>query len=564
MGRKLGPMGFDQDLEIQSTPKTNLFVCTTGISEEEKRLIRSQLPRHVVLEDALTTKTNYLVTYRATMTDKYVQALKWGIRILNVRWLYDADGNTKRHEMLPFEGASFATSGTSNDAFMNYYCLLGATFKKNLGISTDFLVSDCDEGEKSAFCAKYGIPVVVSGDVFRGSYEVYRREPQFDAMEIVEKAMFSDKVFFLDPELPKGLFNSLRRMIIENGGTRVSVVDSNVEFVLTLCYERFEQHGAKIHYYQYVFDCVETNAVLFPGPYKMYPRESRCILNNAVCCIDSGLGEGSVEVLSKLRALGALVKTSPDAGCTHLIIRDKREYRKSRQTPYKIVLSEWVDQCLYTLRHVKEDKYLLRKESISLFERKMEDVPVKKVRCILPRTVLFQFTGLPLFLRNKVIARLEELNVGYSNADRYEGCTHLVMGTVSTSEKFLSCLCSGGWILRPDFVDDFDNSPCFDFSRYEWTVDENTLEKDRKIVSAVRRWRERVEITGRQAFHKWIVRLCCDEQRRESYARVIESGGGRVTADDSYTHCFVSKSYDGDVPEGKKYSTDYIFSHLFQ
>lgn len=552
-------MGF----EIQSTFKPSVLVCTTGISADERELIRSQLPAHVVLEDALSTSTNYLVTYKATMTEKYVQALKWNVRVLHVRWLYDADGNAKKYEMAPLEGANFTTSGVSNDSLINYHCLLGASFTQNLTISTDFLLTDSEHNDKTEFCKRYGIPIVASQGVFGNDYGAYKKEARLEAVETARELVFDEKVFFLDPGLPKVLFNRLRRLIISNGGTRVSVVDKDVDFIMTLSYDAFEKHREKVHHYQYVFDCVEANTVLFPGPYKVYSRSRKAVLGDVVCCIDTSIGEDRVAVFNKLRALGAVVKEQVDVSCTHLIVRDRREYN-GKHAPYKVVLPEWVDQCLCLLRHVKEDKYSMGTEGLHLFSRGKAGGAGGNSRGRGSVPMLFQFTGLPVALKAKAIKRLESLNVKYSDTDRYERCSHLIMGAVSTSEKFLSCLCNGGWILRPEFVDHFDNSPGFDFGRYEWVVDENTAEKDRKVVASIRRWRERVAESGKPAFHRWVVRLYCEDQKRESYVRVIENGGGTVTEDSKHTHCFVSKSYGGDVAAERKYSTDYIFLHLFR
>lgn len=556
-------MDFDLSFEIQSTFKPSLFVCTTGISEKEKKLIREQLPGHVILEDTLSTDTNYLITYKAMMTDKYVQALKWGIKILNIRWLYDTDSNTRRYEMLPFEGMSFTTSGISSDIFANYYRLFGASFRKNLTISTDFIIGDSGENDKMEFSEKYGVPIIAPEDVFRNDYGMYKKEFNFEAMKVTEDSVFNERVFFLDPGLPKVLFNSLRRMIIENGGTRVSNLDKDVEFILTLSRDSFERYRERIYHYQYIFDCVETGAILLPDPYRIYCRECAPVFDGVVCCVDPCSGD-TVEISNKLRALGAVVKKSIEIGCTHLIIKDRKKHSKSRRTPYKIILSEWIDQCLYTLKHVREDKYVIKPESLSLFGRKIENTSIKKVGCLVRKVMLFQFTGLSLSLRNKAVEKFDEMNIKYSSADRYEGCTHLIMGAVNTSEKFLSCLCNGGWILRADFIDDFDNSPNFDFSKYEWDVRENMMEKDRKVVSAIGKWRKRVETSGKPAFHRWIVMLCCEDRKRDSYVRVIENGGGRITTEEDYTHCFVSKSCKEKTPTEKTYSTDYIFSYLFQ
>jgi hypothetical protein len=552
-------MAHGQDFEIQSTFRQSIYVTTTGISDLEKRTVMENLPKHIVLEEELSTHTNYLVTYKAVMTEKYLQALRWNTKILSIQWLYNTESSTKKYELLSFEGANFTTLGITNEIFNNYYCQLGATFKDSLSVSTDFLVSKSPE--KVEFCEKYGIPVVQPESVFTSEYEVYRKEQRHDAMWMDDGAIFNEKVFFLDPELPRPLFNQLRRMIIERGGTRVSGIDKDVEFILTFSHGHFDED--RLYHYQYVFDCIEAGALLLPAHYKVFLRKDRPVLTNVIACIDSSLGENRAHACNKLRALGAVVKTQRDLSCTHLIIKDRREFSSSKQVPYKIVSSEWIDQCLYTLKHIREDKYIARTGALNLFSRSKEARMNAKVSYVVPRETLFQFTGLPTFLRNKAMAKFDELKIKYSNAEKYEGCTHLIMGSVNTSEKFLSSLCNGRWILRPDFIDAFDGSSGFDFGKYEWHVAESTLEKDRRIVESIRRWRERVEISGRPAFHKWVVKLCCDDAKRESYERVISSGGGRITHEGDYTHCFIARSYRGDVPSGGQYSTDYIFSHLF-
>ncbi|KAG5859575.1 BRCT domain-containing protein [Encephalitozoon hellem] len=550
------------DFEIQSTFKPSVFVCTTGISKEEQELIKTQLPKHVVLEDTLSITTNYLISYKAMMTEKYIQALKWNIKILHIKWLYDTDESTKKYEMMPLEGCSFTVSEVSNDSLVNYHCLLGASFTQNLTVWTDFLITDSKSNDKTMFCKKYGIPIVTSKCIFGNDYGMYRKDPCFKAIEKASGSVFNEKVFFLDPKLPKVLFNRLRRLIISNGGTRVSVIDRDVDFVMTQSYSDFERHDGKVFHYQYVFDCIEAGAVLLPGSYKVHFGRRRPVLNEAICCIDASLKECRTEVFNKLRALGAIVKEDVDVSCTHLIIKDRKGYREDKRMPCKVVLSSWVDQCLHLLRRVSEDKYSVGIDASNFFIESRRNEISKKLRASKP--MLFQFTGLSPLLKKKAVEKLESLNIKYSDTDRYEKCTHLIMETICTSEKFLSCLCNGGWILRPDFIDKFDNSLDFDFSKYEWTADENVPEKERRVAASIRKWRERVTSSGKPAFHRWVVKLYCEDQKKESYARVIENGGGCVTEGSEYTHCFVSKTYKEEVPVEKKYSTDYIFSHLFR
>ncbi|TBU19383.1 hypothetical protein CWI42_021270 [Ordospora colligata] len=552
------------NFEIESTfmCRPDVYVCTTGVSACEKELIRSQLPKHVILEDVLSEKVNYLATYKATMTDKYVQALGWSMKIVDVRWLYDVDGAIRRYEMQPFEGATFSTSGLLSDSVVNYHLLLGGIFTQNLMISTDFLIASADDDSKVEFSKRYEIPIVNPSDAFKGEYGIYKRDPYFEAVAMAEGLVFDEKVFFLDARLPRVLFNQLRKMIVSNGGTRVSEIDKDVDYILAFAYEGFEKHGHKVYHYQYVFDCIESRAELFAGAYKMYPINKKPVLSNAVCCINAGCKDGGnvAEIINKLKALGAIVRDKPDASCTHMIVDNKDEAQDGRRRPYKVVLSEWVNQCLGLMRHVREEKYCVGMSSGSMYALSRDRMKVTTHEC----KMLFQFTGLSLFLKNKAIEKLDELGVGFKDTDRYDGCTHLIMGVVSTSEKLLSCISNGKWILKPSVIDCFDGSHDFDFSEHEWKDDGCIAEKDRKIVLSICKWRERVKITGKPAFHRWVVKLLCEEQKREGYARVIENGGGRITDAEDYTHCFVTRTYDGYNPAEKSYSTDYIFSYLFR
>ncbi|KAH9411975.1 hypothetical protein HK407_02g04220 [Ordospora pajunii] len=550
--------------EIQSTfmCRPDVYVCTTGISACEKVLIRSQLPKHVILEDVLSAKVSYLATYKATMTDKYIQALSWNMKIVDVRWLYDVDGAVRRYEMQPFEGASFSTSGLLGDSVVNYHLLLGGIFTENLMISTDFLIAASDDDGKAEFSKRYGIPIVNPDDAFKGVYEIYKRDSYFEAVAMAEGLVFDEKVFFLDARLPRVLFNQLRRMIVSNGGTRVSQIDKDVDYILAFAYEGFEKYGHKVYHYQYVFDCIESKAELFAGAYRMYPSKKKPVLSNIVCCVSTGCRNGSnaAEIANKLKALGAIVRDRPDASCTHMIVDGKDEAHGSRRRSYKVVLSEWVNQCLGLMRHVREEKYCvgMPRSSMRALSRDLMRGPTPECK------MLFQFTGLSLFLKNKAMERLDELGVGFKDTDRYDGCTHLIMGVVSTSEKLLSCVSNGKWILKPSVIDDFDGSHDFDFAKHEWKDDECVAEKDRKVVLSICKWREKVKATGKPAFYRWIVKLLCEDQKREGYARMIENGGGRITDAEDYTHCFVSRTYDGIAPVENRHSTDYIFSYLFR
>ncbi|KAF9762819.1 SMC5-SMC6 complex localization factor protein 1 [Nosema granulosis] len=557
-------MNVSQEFEIDETQKPKIFVTTTGITETEKNIIKKNLPSNIILEDEMTTLTTYLVCYKALITEKFIQAILWNIKIIKIDWLYDIESNPKKYEMKPLEGLEFSSSEMTNEIFNNYYTLLGASYNENLSISTSFFISNETEGERIDFCTKYNIPVIRSSDVFKNDFKGMYKDFKINAFRLGSTKIFYDKVIFIDQTLPRNLFNQLKRIVIEQEGIRVSVIDDNLDYIVTNSIDKYKQHASKVLHYQFIFDCFEYKAHLMPNSYYILPSKKIEVFKNVVCCIEESFKKDSTQVVNKLKALGAIIKEDEDFTCTHLIIKDKREYRKRGIKTCKVVSSEWIDQCLYTMKHIKEDKYTAKDFNLSLFSTKLESTPTKRIKCTGVKEMLFQFTGLPVFLKNKAKEMLDRFNIKYICSDKYEHCTHLIMGNISTSEKFLSALCNGAWILKPDIIEEFDNSPHFDFAKYEWASDLGTDEKDKKIINSIKKWREKVEKTGKPAFNKWVVKLYADEPKKQSYKRVIENGGGKVTEDEKFTHCFVAKNYKEEVASKSKYTTDYIFSYLFK
>lgn len=557
-------MEHSQEFEIENTHKPKIFITTTGISEEEKNLIKKLLPQNIILEDELTTLTTYLISYKSFISDKFIQAMIWNIKLIKIDWLYNIDTNPNIYILRPLEGIEFTSNEITNDIFINYYTLMGAIYNENLTISTGFLISNIKEGEKIDFCTKHSIPVINTENIFKNNYKLLQRPFTIRAFKIDCEKVFNDKCFYIDPNFHKNLFNLLKRLIIEHGGSRVSLIDKNVDYILTSSSKEYENTKHKLLHYQYIFDCVEYKAELFPNSYFVHKERKFNVLKNAICCISKCLKKDSQLIVNKLKALGSLIRDSDSLACTHLIIKDKNEFKLSSLKPYKIVTVDWIDQCLYTLKHVREEKYLVKESNLSLFSQPNNKISTKRVRTSVIKDIIFQFTGLPSFLKNRAIEMLKKYDIKYIVSDKYENCTHLIMGNLSTSEKFLSALCNGAWILTPEIIDVFDNSLHFNYEKYEWKVDENTNEKDIKIINSIKKWRERVLKTGYPAFYKWRVKLYAPESKIKNFTRVIENGGGTIVKNDNFTHCFVAKNYEKNIKEKKFYSTDYIFSYLFR
>lgn len=443
--------------------------------------------------------------------------------------------------------------------------LLGAKYQPNVSIFIDFLVienpqnDDNSINEKLNFCKRYGIPIINSKDAFEDDYSLFIKNVKYDAKQLKPNSMFFGKVFFLDPKLPKEIFNKLRRMIIENEGTRISALTDEIDYLLTIDFAKYIGHHDKLFHYQYVFDCAESSALLFAEFYKVNLPVERTVLKDVVAVVDGTLG---IAYVNKLRSLGAVVRASIDMRVTHFISDKNGSKNKNQQ--YKTISPAWVDQCLSTLKFVKETKFMSGGPVLSLKKR----LDSQKV----PKEMVFQFTGLPSFLKKEAINKFKEFGIRYSESNDYEDCTHLIMGQLNSSEKFFYSLVNGCWILRPDFIENFANQANFDFSRFEWSVSHtsdkenkmNLSDKEIKHIEAIRRWRIRIQEGGKKPFHKWSIKLYSPENKISSYTKLIEYGGGRVTQQDDYTRVFVDKNYRGEVKEKDSLSADYLFSYLFK
>lgn len=563
-------MDKSQGFEIQNTQNVNFSISTTAITESELSLI--DLPQGITISPTLTPKTRFLITYKAVFTEKYIQALIWNIPILNPEFLFNITANFKNYEMKPFQGAVFTTSGVSDEIFNNYFVLLGAIYEPNCSIFIDFLICDNEDSEKYKFCIKYEIPVIKTSQVFSNNYSLFKKKTKYDAMQIQPKTMFFGKIFFLDSKLPKPLFNKLRRIIIENEGTRVSTINEETNFVITLNYNDYKAYSSKLLHYQYIFDCSTCNSLLYPEFYKFNFSYSNSILLNTLIAVDKSMVNAN-EYINKLISLGSTVKNQLDLRCTHYITTDpsinrlkslllsninQQDKKKSEEQnfPFLILSPEWIDQCLSLLKHVKEGRFGANRPTLNLKRRlslKKQEEPV------------FQFTGLPPLFKDEAIKKLKDFGIKFIDSDKFDkSCTHLIMGTINSSEKFFCSLVNGCWILKPNFIDDFENQANFEYESYEWVSMDDMTPKEKKAIESIKKWRIKIQESKRKAFYKWNVKIYCTEAKMENYKNLILAGDGTMDDTKPYTHVFVDKSYKEKVNNEKAVSTDSIFSYLFK
>ncbi|KAM0678795.1 DNA topoisomerase 2-binding protein 1 [Binucleata daphniae] len=765
-----------------------LYFTTSGISQTELLILKPRLPSFLAYEPYLTTRTSLLITYKATFTDKHIQALKWKLPVIHIEWLYDTNKNQKNYILDVFEGATFCTSKISNDVFKMYCKFLGAEWLLDMDRSVTFLIANetiknnketqiidieakkenlCtnilqnnnidvkkkasinenriddktkvyaetinnvrhtevpktkqennseimnantqdDYSEKVLFAHKYKIPIIQPENVFLNKWEILRNEKSYEAIK-KQGALFHNTTFFIDPNLPPTLFNALKRIIIENSGVRVSKIEDNIDFIITslknydnlvkinenniidtLVNTKYKtksttplQSIPALHY-QYIFDCKDTNSLLMYNFYEIQKSNTKKIFENIYCYIDKSLTENKNEIINKIEAMGGKIRNTIQ-NITHLIVKNRNEYKTKPNIPFKIVLYDWINQCLFYGKVVNEEKYIVRPSEINEFEkynilnRKSKNMPTlnliktKQEKLVIRNTtltnvykektidyeqgannikqpiseskqivnditkhknitekrrvndfnnfsnhslgfftnevkylqneIIFQFTGLATFLKNKIINTLKASKVKYIDSPKFEGCTHLIMGTANTSEKFMCAISRGCYILIPDFINVYDGSINFNFEKYEWN-DENTKDKgEKRILGAIKNWRMRIKESQRYAFYGWNVTFFCSEAKQRSLEYLIECGGGSVVSldDDAndqntesgnksienmedkekmlqnadflnknkITHVFVTKKYIEKFETCKNYNTkilgiNYIYEYLFK
>lgn len=164
--------------------------------------------------------------------------------------------------------------------------------------------------------------------------------------------------------------------------------------------------------------------------------------------------------------------------------------------------------------------------------------------------------------------------------------THLLIGALSKSEKFLCACAAGAWVLHPEWGEAATREGKFPPERpYEWHPSgvptapsaSGAVAVDR-LARAPRHWRERRARTGAGAFAGWCVLLLADQRRLPSLRAILRAGGATVyglgdqqaMAEAPITHVLTSSSQmrakiPGEVQErlvGSFHSVDLIAEHL--
>ena len=143
--------------------------------------------------------------------------------------------------------------------------------------------------------------------------------------------------------------------------------------------------------------------------------------------------------------------------------------------------------------------------------------------------------------------------------------THMVTSKVSRSEKTMSAVASGRWLLHPSYVaESLARGRWLEEERFEWGNSLNGFHPsgaggtEARLAAAARRWR--LQGLGCEAFAGMVLVLLMPSNKREQFRRLVEAGGGRVTeARQPYsntaglTHLLTETKYIGKEKVGGLY-----------
>lgn len=134
--------------------------------------------------------------------------------------------------------------------------------------------------------------------------------------------------------------------------------------------------------------------------------------------------------------------------------------------------------------------------------------------------------------------------------------THLIIGSLTKSEKFLAACAAGIWLLRPSYV-----TACINANSLDHEVDHEWHPGwcDEALAKAPRHWRDQRR-RGVRAFAGWKVLLVADQKRLASLKNILLAGTAQVwtLADEAsaveeveFTHLLVSSAQmKAKIPAG--------------
>lgn len=136
----------------------------------------------------------------------------------------------------------------------------------------------------------------------------------------------------------------------------------------------------------------------------------------------------------------------------------------------------------------------------------------------------------------KIIDKIKSLKGTFKESPKKydKTCTHLLCERPSSSEKILSGIAGGKWILSLDYIEKSHAAGQFlDEELFEWGNPKATTlpalkQTEADMAAAACRWRQKVQSTGKKAFENFNAILLTS--KNDGLRTLIESGGGKIIA----------------------------------
>ncbi|KAI5166616.1 hypothetical protein NEIRO02_1273 [Nematocida sp. AWRm79] len=523
-----------------------VLFTTTGLSSLEKNLIAKIFAEtEYRLEETMTSSTSYLLSNKSTFTEKRILAERWGIPVISIMWVYKSLNrrNILQFKLRKYEGCVFCTSGITNDLFINYYRLHGAYHSSILNRYCDFLVVNSPDQvtDKIVYAKECNIPIITAEHVFDDRATFFMKNIQYESFinEPLTDEIFNGKIFYFEGETE--IHRLVRRLIIEHGGNRVEEPGPDVDYSI---YFGGNGKGRNLIWYQWILDSAELETFLSPDGYEVHYTDLPALpLENTIVfpmvCKEEGL-----RTRNKIQALGGEVSMQMSSKITHCIVERKSKQLQNKMQGYMkmykihVCFLEWLNQSIYYMKRLSENKFEMSTSLRTIPQIALETAKKRKTAIKYTPSNLdgwrVQFTGLIDTLKEQAISVLKEKGVMVIDSPEYSTeCTHLIVGAVNVSLKFLSAIACGAILLDYRIIDDLKQNTYTGETSY--TLEARDLKIDapknekviRKLIVSASIWKDNKENNGKRAFSGLRVHVLTKKDTAK-IEQLIENGGGEV------------------------------------
>lgn len=152
---------------------------------------------------------------------------------------------------------------------------------------------------------------------------------------------------------------------------------------------------------------------------------------------------------------------------------------------------------------------------------------------------VFMFSGFDAdVLENLIGLATEKLKLNIlQNSSITPEVTHLILHMPFASEKTMSAIAAGIWILKPEFIhDSVRRGYLASEGNYQWGLncDQHLSVLKQKLVSSSFEWRAHISRTKEKAFHDWTVLVLNNTKALKSCVQILKSGDAEIYFIDEY------------------------------